>query len=82
LPFTDKLILVVSYFYSTLLSYALMLVVMTFNMGLFCAAVAGLTIGYLVFGYLRKVEKAREKDAALKIYNPEGDKCCADVDYD
>ena len=61
-----------------MLSYALMLVVMTFNMGLFCAAVGGLSIGYLIFGYYRKIGKHE----AGSIYNPEGDKCCADVEYD
>ncbi len=79
IPMTDKLVITVSYFYSILLSYALMLVVMTFNMGLFCAAVGGLTIGYLIFGYYRKIGK---HSGGEQIYNPEGDKCCADNEYD
>ena len=70
-----------SYFYSTILSYALMLVVMTFNMGLFIAAIVGLTIGYSIFGYLRKTEGNNHAQGE-KLYNPEGDKCCADVEYD
>ena len=69
---------------SALLSYALMLVVMTFNGNLFIATVLGLAFGYFVFGYLKKKNAAKDKKAAgeEKIYNPEGDKCCADVDFD
>jgi hypothetical protein len=46
---------------------------MTFNGGLFIATIAGLTIGYFIFGFIRKGNYG-------KIYNPEGDKCCTEVD--
>jgi hypothetical protein len=54
LPIVAKLIIVGSYFLSTLFSYALMLVVMSFNVGLFFASVFGLSFGYFIFGYLKK----------------------------
>jgi hypothetical protein len=57
-----------------------MLVVMTFNMGLFLAAVGGLTLGYMVFGYIRKTEEKLIEGE--RIYSPDGDKCCADVEFD
>ena len=63
----------VMYFLSLLLSYALMLIVMTFNVGLFVAAVLGLTTGYFVFGFTRK-------RGYSKIYQPETDKCCTQID--
>ena len=70
LPFSDKLIITTSYLFSTVLSYALMLVVMTFNGGLFIAAVGGLTLGYLVFGYMRKTEVKET-----------GEKCCSTDEF-
>ena len=79
-----KIIITGSYFLSTLLSYSLMLVVMTFNGYLFIACVLGLSFGYFIFGYLKKKNhlKAKVDAGAERIYNPEGDKCCADVDFD
>ena len=46
---------------------------MTYNAGLFIATVLGLTVGYAIFGFIRKKSHTR-------IYNPEGDKCCTEVD--
>lgn len=61
------------YFISLFLSFFLMLIVMTFNFGLFLAAVFGLTFGYFVFGFIRK-------RGFTKIYSPETDKCCTQID--
>ena len=84
LSMKNKLIITGSYFLSTLLSYSLMLVVMSFNGFLFIATVMGLGFGYFIFGYLKNKNhlKAKVEAGSEKIYNPEGDKCCADVDYD
>lgn len=80
----SKVILTLSYGLSTLLSYLLMLVVMTFNGGLFLATIFGLSFGYFVFGFLKKRHHLTSKQAAgtERLYNPEGDKCCADIDYE
>ena len=84
LPFSAKLAITVSYMISTLLSYSLMLVVMTFNGYLFIACVLGLACGYFIFGYMKKKNHLKSKVAAgaERIYNPEGDKCCVEVDWD
>ena len=63
----------ITYFVSIFLSYMLMLAVMTFNGGIFLVTIIGLTMGYFIFGFIRKRKYT-------KIYNPEGDKCCAAVD--
>ena len=61
------------YFISLFFSYMLMMVVMTFNKGLFAACIIGLTMGYFLFGFTRK-------RGFTKIYNPEVDKCCTQID--
>ena len=48
-----KFIVTAIYFMNILCSYMLMLIVMTFNGGLFLASIGGLTLGYLVFGFLK-----------------------------
>ena len=50
-----------------------MMVCMTFNLGLFLATVLGLTIGYFIFGFVRR-------KGHTKTYFPETDKCCASID--
>ena len=79
-----KLVITFTYFLSLLLSYLLMLVVMTFNGGLFLASCFGLSFGFFLFGYMKK-KNAHLVKAAVggeKIYSPEGDKCCAEIEYD
>ena len=71
--FKGKIVIMGLYFLSLFLSYILMLIVMTFNAGLFAAAVIGLTMGYFVFGFTRK-------RGYTKIYFPEADKCCTQTE--
>ena len=68
-----RIVISIIYMISIFLAYMLMLVVMTYNAGLFIATVVGLTAGYAIFGFIKKKSHTR-------IYNPEGDKCCTEVD--
>ena len=68
-----RIVISLIYLLSIFLSYMLMLIVMTYNAGLFIATVIGLTAGYAMFGFIRRKSHTR-------IYNPEGDKCCTEVD--
>lgn len=45
------------------------------------AAVGGVTLGYWIFGFLKKKwYSAKVLEKLGEIYNPEGDKCCASID--
>ena len=78
------LLLTKNNFLSILLSYLLMLVVMSFNGGLFLATCFGLAFGFFLFGYMKKknAHMVRAAVGADKVYSPEGDKCCAEVDFE
>ena len=56
------------------LSYILMLIVMTFNVGLFLAAVFGLATSYLIFGF------STAGDDDFEFFNPETDMCCTKME--
>ena len=73
ISFLGRAKIMMVYFLSLLFSYVLMLIVMTFNFGLFLSAVLGLTLGYFVFGFTRK-------RGYTKIYCPETDKCCTQIE--
>ena len=66
MPIMMRLTLIFLYMLNTFFSYMLMLIVMTFNAGLFCATIVGLTIGYAIFGYLKKKSEAAKKVGETK----------------
>ena len=66
MPIMMRLTLIFLYMLNTFFSYMLMLIVMTFNAGLFCATIVGLTIGYAIFGNLKKKSEAAKKVGETK----------------
>ena len=51
------------------IAYFLMLIIMTFNVGLFISAVLGLTIGFFIFGMARSRTGSNENDSAECCHN-------------
>ncbi|CAI5474634.1 unnamed protein product [Closterium sp. Yama58-4] len=80
-PLLDRLAVTGIYALNLIFSYAIMLIVMSFNIGLFIAVVLGLTIGFFVFGAKRRknsserplVEEAQEENCCAGT----SDACCA-----
>ncbi|CAI5505666.1 unnamed protein product [Closterium sp. Naga37s-1] len=76
----DRLAVTGIYALNLIFSYAIMLIVMSFNIGLFIAVVLGLTIGFFFFGAKRRktsserplVEEAQEENCCGT-----SDACCA-----
>ena len=60
------------YFLQLFIAYILMLIVMTFNFGLFAATVLGMTIAYGLFGFI-------ETESGTP-FNPEADACCTPME--
>lgn len=59
----------VMYALTLLIAYTLMLVMMTFNAGLFLAIVLGYTVGYLLFGFAPVEFKARAGELLINKSN-------------
>jgi hypothetical protein len=57
IPFTVRIHLSLSNFLSVTLAYGLMLCVMSYNTGIFIAAIFGLSIGHFIFSYLKLKSK-------------------------
>ena len=78
LSLSMKLRMKVMFIYMMILfiSYHLMLAVMTFNIGIFVAGIAGLSIGYIM---QMIYTKTGESDSKL-FYDPTIDKCCSQLD--
>ncbi|CAI5504724.1 unnamed protein product [Closterium sp. Naga37s-1] len=80
-PLLDRLAVTGMYALNLIFSYAIMLIVMSFNIGLFIAVVLGLTIGFFFFGAKRRknsserpiVEEAQEENCCAGT----SDACCA-----
>ncbi|CAI7743972.1 unnamed protein product [Closterium sp. NIES-54] len=80
-PLLDRLAVTGIYALNLIFSYAIMLIIMSFNIGLFIAVVLGLTIGFFFFGAKRRknsserpiVEEAQEENCCAGT----SDACCA-----
>ena len=74
LTLMKKLFLIILYFINVSISYGLMLVTMTYNVGLFFAVVLGLTLGHFIFKISLPGRKAYygEWSAQREMYNIRG----------
>ncbi|EPT29663.1 Ctr copper transporter family protein [Toxoplasma gondii ME49] len=54
--------------------YLLMLIVMTYNVGLFFAVTGGLALGFFCFGHLLRIQAEKEENSLEEDYR--GDPCC------
>lgn len=61
LPIFWRLIITGVYFIAITLSYAGMLLIMSFNVGCFIATVGGLTMGHFIFGFLKKKDALNDE---------------------
>ena len=52
--FKQRLLITLTYMLNVAFGYLLMLIVMSYNAGIFISTIIGLTTGYLIFGYLKK----------------------------
>jgi copper transporter 1 len=64
-------------FLESTLSYGLMLITMTFNVGLFFAVITGLAIGTWIFAFIRRKFVIKSSDGTFNVIKDEAvDACC------
>ena len=84
-PLPTRLYISFIYFLMALTGYFIMLLVMTFNVGVLIAIVLGISTGNLITGYLKlpKLDKSLLRSSQdVAVYRPTSDQCCTDVDLD
>jgi len=78
-----RLILTVIYMAMVTLGFFVMLLVMSFNVGIFVTVVLGLTIGHALMPKCQKIGAALGLENIVlekNLYNPEFEKCCTNRD--
>lgn len=74
-----RLILTAIYMLMVTLSFIVMLLVMSFNVGIFVTVILGLTIGHALMPKVGKLGDVLQMENILlekNVYTPEIDKCC------
>ena len=79
-PFVLRIKLTLIYFVMQVLGAFVMLLVMTFNAGIFLTVAVGLTFGYMITPKPETTEHHMMQDLVQVsgIYKPEFEKCCTD----
>lgn len=79
-PFLLRIKLTLIYFVMQVLGAFIMLLVMTFNAGIFLTVVVGLTFGNMITPKPETTEHHMMQDLiqVTKIYKPEFEKCCTE----
>ena len=85
-PLSFKLIQIVVHFLTVLLAYFIMLLIMTYNVGVFIAVVLGIFCGHLLTAFYKKDLRRDMKDLlsqnqcsmdkSCALYNARADQCC------
>jgi hypothetical protein len=76
-PMSMRLICTAIYFCIMMLSYFIMLLVMSFNVGIFVTVVIGFTVGTTVLPKPTEIcEYNPEMSVISSVYRPDCDKCC------
>ena len=68
-----RITITLSYLVSVVLSYSVMLCVMSYNLGIFMSIITGLTLGNFVFSYLKQ-KQAQNLDYFTTDYNAPAEK--------
>ena len=77
-PMTLRLQITLIYFCLIVLGSLQMLLVMTFNVGILIAIVAGQVVGFIVVPKNTKITEglSHELEAPTNLYKPDADACC------
>ena len=69
LTWSQHIVKTLLYMFGVTIAYCIMLIIMTFNVGLFISAVLGLTIGFFTFGMARSRVSGNENDSSECCHN-------------
>ena len=82
LPMTKKILLSLIYLVMVVMAFMIMLLVMTFNVGVFVTVIAGLSTGKLISFFIQIPELPEGVKQTLDCvtYQPRSDQCCTNFE--